>query len=167
MAALLLAAGVALADAYSRVQQLDQNGDTAQALAQANAYLAQHPDDPQMRFIKANLLSHAGDAARAEAELVQITQTYPELAEPWNNLAVLYASQGRLDAAQEALASALRIDPDYATALENMGDVRLQLARANYAQAKRAGNDAPRIAHKLQTLDTLLFDARAFQTPQK
>ena len=108
LCALLAPGGSARADAYGDVQQLYKNGHAAQALSKADDYIQQHPDDPQMRFIKANLLSSEGDTAQAKDMLVDLTQTYPELAEPWNNLAVLYADDGELDAAQDALESALR-----------------------------------------------------------
>lgn len=160
-AALLMLNGSARADAYGDVQYLYQNGHTEQALSQADAYIKQHPDDPQMRFIKANLLSREGDVAQAEAVLIELTQTYPELAEPWNNLAVLYADDGQLDAAQEALESALRIDPRYATALENMGDVRLQLAQQAYERSRQSGNDAARVERKIKALRALLQDTNS------
>lgn len=155
----LLLAGTARADAYSEVQQLHASGEAAQALARADAYIQEHPGDPQMRFVKANLLSSAGQVEQAEALLTGLTQEYPELAEPWNNLAVLYASQGRLKAAEEALDSALRIDPHYATALENLGDVRLRRAQQAYARSREAGNKAARVEHKMQTLRELLDES--------
>ena len=143
------------ADDYTEVQRLDAAGEHAQALAKAGAYIAAHPNDPQMRFIQANLLASAGQADEAEKQLEQLTRDYPELAEPWNNLAVLQAARGRLAEARAALENALRIQPDYATALENLGDVQARLALQAYrrAQALDAGN--PRLAPKIQTLDPL------------
>lgn len=151
----LLGSHSAWADAYDDVQQRYQAGHTQQALQDADAYIRQHPNDPQMRFVKANLLTQEGKPDAAEAELVALTQTYPELAEPWNNLAVLYASKGDLEGAVQALESALRIDPTYATAQENMGDVRVQLAQQAYEQSRKSGNDSPRLQHKLQVLGEL------------
>lgn len=156
--ALLGAAGPARADAYGDVQKLYRSGQAEQALAQADAYIREHPGDPQMRFVKANLLSSEGQTEQAQALLTELTQEYPELAEPWNNLAVLYADSGRLKAAEEALESALRINPGYATALENMGDVRLRLAQQAYEQARKSGNTSSRVSHKIEVLRELMQD---------
>ena len=126
------------ADDYAQVQRLLGQGQTAQALQQADDYIAKHPGDPQMRFIKTRALQAAGRVDEAEAMLTQLTHDYPELAEPWNNLAVLYAGRGQIDAARTALEAALRIDPHYATALENMGDIDISLALRHYGQARQA-----------------------------
>lgn len=152
----LLLAAPALADEYAEVQALQRSGQAGEALARADRHIAAHPRDPQMRFIKANLLGAAGRQAEAEALLVQLTRDYPELAEPWNNLAVLYAGQGRLDQAEQALQAALRIHPDYATALENLGDVRLRQAARAYQRARQLDTGNPRLAPRIEALRQLL-----------
>ncbi len=101
--ALALGAAAAQADEYGEVQALQRAGQTSEALARADRHIAAHPTDPQVRFFKANLLSAGGRAGEAETRLVQLTRDYPELPEPWNNLAVLYAGRGQLDQAQHAL----------------------------------------------------------------
>jgi len=137
-------------DDYTQVQHLLQQGQTAQALQKADIYITAHPDDPQMRFIKAGALQKAGRTDEAEAMLTQLTRDYPELAEPWNNLAVLYAARGQIDAAQTALDAALRIDPNYATALENLGDIDIRLALRNYELARKAdASIATRLSAKI------------------
>jgi tetratricopeptide (TPR) repeat protein len=85
---------------YAKVQNLITKGQMKQALEQADAYITEHPNDPQMRFIKAGALQKSGRTDQAEAMLVALTTEYPELAEPWNNLAVLYAGRGQIDAAK-------------------------------------------------------------------
>ena len=156
---LLLPATAALADEYAEVQRLQRSGQTTEALARADKYIAANPRDPQMRFVKAGVLSAANKTAEAEELLVQLTRDYPELPEPWNNLAVLHASRGQLDKAQEALQAALRSNPAYATALENLGDVRLRRAQQAYARSREAGNKAARVEHKMQTLRELLDES--------
>jgi len=64
-------------------------------------------------------------------------EDFPELPEPYNNLAVLYASEGQLDSARAALEMALAAAPNYATALENLGDVYLQMAADAYQRAAK------------------------------
>ena len=151
-AALLLAGSAAWADEYAEVQRLQRAGQTSEALARADKYIAANPRDPQMRFVKAGVLSAANKTAEAEELLVQLTRDYPELPEPWNNLAVLHASRGQLDKAQEALQAALRINPAYATALENLGDVRLRQASEAYQRARQIDPGNTRLAPKIEAL---------------
>ena len=154
----LAIAGAAQADEYAEVQKLQQTGQTAAALARADKYIAANPRDPQMRFIKSGLLSASGKTAEAEELLVNLTRDYPELPEPWNNLAVLHAGQGQLDKAEQALASALRINPSYATALENLGDVRVRQATAAYQRARQLDARNSRLTPKIDGLQRALGD---------
>lgn len=154
-ALLLLGAALAVsawADDYSDVQHLQSEGRTAAALAKADSYIAAHPNDPQMRFIKANLLSSTGHAEEARKILVKLTHDYPELAEPWNNLAVLDAASGHLADARQALEMALGIRPDYPTALENLGDLQVREALQSYARAQQLDPGNARLAPKIAAL---------------
>lgn len=166
LAALLLAVGAvaltpAWADDYGDVQQLANAGQTAAALSKADSYISAHPNDPQMRFIKANILSSMGRTQDAQKLLEQLTQQYPELPEPWNNLAVLYAAQGKLNEARSALDSALRIRPDYATALENLGDLRVREALQAYERAHALDPNNAHLAPKITQLQALVPAAKA------
>jgi len=143
-------------DDYARVQGLLKQGQDAQALQQADDFIAAHPRDPQMRFIRAVILGQTGHADQAEAALLQLTRDYPELAEPYNNLAVLYAARGDLDMARQTLQNALRIDPQYATARENLGDVYAELARRAWQQAQQSDRTNQQLAGKIEALDKLL-----------
>ncbi|MEZ5606025.1 MAG: tetratricopeptide repeat protein [Burkholderiaceae bacterium] len=155
LACLLCVGPAQAADDYTQVQQLQSAGQTAEALATADRYIAAHPRDPQMRFIKANVLSGSGQVAEAQALLIQLTRDYPELAEPWNNLAVLYAAGGHLAQAREALQNALRVQPDYATALANLGDVQAREALQSFERARQAKADDPRLSAKIEALQGL------------
>ena len=152
LACALWLAAPAWADEYAEVQRLQRAGQTSEALARADKYIAAKPRDPQMRFIKAGILSASGRQAEAETLLTQLTRDYPELAEPWNNLAVLHAAKGQLDEALQELQSALRLNPDYATALENLGDVQLRLALRAYERARKLDAANPRLAPKIEAL---------------
>ena len=157
-AGLALTGAAALADEYAEVQKLQQSGQAAAALARADKYIEANPRDPQMRFIKSGLLSAQGKSAEAEELLVNLTRDYPELPEPWNNLAVMYAGQGQLDKAEQALESALRINPAYATALENLGDVRVRQAGEAYKRARQVDARNARLAPKIDGLQRVLAD---------
>ena len=98
-------------------------------------HLSSNPRDPQMRLLKSRILVAQGKSGEAMQLLQTLTQEYPEIAEPYNNLAVLYASSGQLDQARVALENALRINPNYGLALQNMGDVYRRMAHEYYSKA--------------------------------
>lgn len=144
LAALLLAllVGAAHADDYADVNTLLRQGKADQALAKADAYIAGKPRDPQMRFLRGVILTEQGKQADAVAAFTALTQDFPELPEPYNNLAALYAAQSQFDKARAALEMAIKLNPDYATAHENLGDVYARLAAQSYDRALKleAGN---------------------------
>ena len=117
------------------VNQLVRAGKLTEALTKADQYLAAKPRDPQMRFIKGVIQTEAGKPTDAIATFTKLTEDYPELPEPYNNLAVLYAGQSQFDKARAALEMAIRTNPSYATAHENLGDVYAKLASQAYSKA--------------------------------
>ena len=88
-----------------------------------------------MRFLKGVMLAESQRTAEAIVVFTLLNEDYPELAEPYNNLAVLYASQAQYEKARAALEAAMRGNPGYATAYENIGDVYARLAAQAYASA--------------------------------
>ena len=108
-----------------------------------------------MRFMRGVILSEMGRKGEAEESFLSLTRDYPELPEPYNNLAALLAARQELDAAHSALEMALRNDPAYATAHENLGDVQAQLAARSYARALKLAPSRQHIALKLETLRRL------------
>jgi tetratricopeptide (TPR) repeat protein len=146
----LCATSSAWADDYADVNQLLQAGRFTEALIKADVYLAGKPRDPQMRFLKGVIQRNAGKQSEAIATFTKLTEDYPELPEPYNNLAVLYAGKSQFDKARTALEMAIRTNPSYATAHENLGDVYARLASQAYGKALQldAGNAAvqPKLA---------------------
>ena len=63
---------------------------------------------------------------------------YPELPEPHNNLAVLYAQKGDYELARDELEAAIGAAPDYAIAYENLGDIYARLAAVQLREGDRA-----------------------------
>jgi len=92
---LALAGVTARADEYGDVNRLLRQGSPAEALAKADAYIAGKPRDPQMRFLRGVILTEQGRTADATLAFTQLTQDFPELPEPYNNLAALYAQQSQ------------------------------------------------------------------------
>lgn len=155
MAAALMC-GSARADDYTDIAQLLKNGKTEQALQRTDTSLAANPRDPQMRFLRAVALTNLNRTEDAVAALRQLTEDYPELPEPYNNLAVIYARQGELEKARAALENAVRNNPDYAVAHENLGDIHVRLAYQSYAQARAKGGRAANLQPKMKLLKEVL-----------
>lgn len=135
LAVLSLACAGAQADDAADVQRLMAAGKASEALQKADQYLASKPRDPMMRFLRGIALSQMNRTAEAITAFTKLTEDYPELPEPFNNLAVLYAQQGQYDKARTALEMAIRTNPSYATAYENLGDVYAKLASQAYSKA--------------------------------
>lgn len=123
------------ADEYADVSQLLKANKFPEAMTKVDAHLATKPADPQMRFLKGVIQRNMGKQAEAITTFNKLTEDYPELPEPYNNLAVLYAGQGQYDKARVALEMAIRTNPSYATAHENIGDVYARLASQAYNKA--------------------------------
>lgn len=123
------------ADEIQDANKLFKQGQLTQALDKVNGYLANKPKDAQARFLKGLIVNEQGDALGAIAIFTELTNDYPELPEPYNNLAVLYAGLGQYEKAKVALEMAIRTHPSYATAHENLGDIYAKMASQAYDRA--------------------------------
>ncbi len=100
LGALLAASTPALADEVRDASKLLRAGQHQQALEGVNKALSAKPKDAQARFLKGLIYAEQGNAKDATDIFLQLTKDYPDLPEPYNNLAVIYASQGRYDKAR-------------------------------------------------------------------
>ncbi|WP_342721660.1 tetratricopeptide repeat protein [Acidovorax sp. FHTAMBA] len=164
----LLGTGAAQADDYAEITQLIKAGKPADALTKADQRLAANPRDPQLRFLRGVAQADSGKPADAITTFTKLTEEYPELPEPYNNLAVLYANQNQLDKARTALEMAIRTNPSYATAHENLGDIYAKLASQAYNKALQldathANSVKPKLAliRELFSADTVGKPGRA------
>lgn len=123
------------ADEVQEATQLLKQGYPTQALERINAFLAAHPKDAKGRFLKGLILAEQSKTAEAIKVFSALTEDYPELPEPYNNLAVLHAVQGQYDKAKTALEMAIRTHPSYAVAHENLGDIYAKMATQAYDRA--------------------------------
>ena len=163
--AALFALPCAYANDHAEASELLRQGKLTEAMAKADQFLAKQPKDPQMRFIKGVIQRDAGNPSEAIAIFIRLTEDYPELPEPYNNLAVLYASQNQLDRARAALEMAIRTNPSYSTAHENLGDVYARLASQAYSKALQIDNPAT-VVPKLEVIRELFsFGANRGQRP--
>jgi tetratricopeptide (TPR) repeat protein len=142
-------------DDYAEVNRLVRAGQLSDALVKADQYLITKPRDPQMRFLKGVIQSESGKPAEAIATFSKLTGDFPELPEPYNNLAVLYAGQSQFDKARAALEMAIRTNPSYATAHENLGDVYAKLASQAYSKALQLDSGNAAVAPKLSLIRNL------------
>jgi tetratricopeptide (TPR) repeat protein len=159
--------GIAHADEYSDVTQLVRGGKLPEALIKADLYLASKPKDPQMRFLKGVIQRDAGKVPEAISTFSSLTEDYPELPEPYNNLAVLYAGQSQFDKARAALEMAIRTNPSYATAHENLGDVYAKLASQAYNKALQLDGTNPAVPPKLALIRELFSPASGTKGQQR
>jgi tetratricopeptide (TPR) repeat protein len=140
----LAAPVLAQTDDLQEAQQLLKQGQTDRAMERVEQYLKTRPKDARGRFLRGILLTEQNKPVDAIRVFTELTQDYPELPEPYNNLAVLYASQGQYDKARGALEMAIRTHPSYATAHENLGDIYAKMASQAYDKALQLdkGNQA-------------------------
>jgi len=155
----------ALAEELSEVTRLHHAGQSEAALVRADKYLATKPKDAQMRFLKAVVLADTERRAEATAILQQLVQDYPELPEPHNNLAALYAANAEYAKARAELEESLRLNPNYATAHENLGDVYLLLAGQSYARALKLDATSTILPRKIGLVRQIVAPAGAASAP--
>jgi len=150
-------------EAPTELQQVQQHlaaGRAAQALTLADASLTKNPRDAQMRFVRGVILTELKRQEEARAVFQSLTEDFPELPEPYNNLAVLYASEGKLDNARAALEMALAAAPNFGTAYENLGDIYLQMAADAYQRAAKIDPANRQASAKLTLSRELITKAR-------
>jgi tetratricopeptide (TPR) repeat protein len=146
----------AQADLYSDVNRLINSGQWDKAQKEVDQRLQVAPTDPQMRLLLSRIQDAQGQTQAAMDTLQALTQSFPELAEPHNNLAVLLARENRHADALASLQAAVQARPDYAVALENMGDVYAALASQAYAKALQIIPQQRRIQTKQLGIDQML-----------
>ncbi len=132
-----------------------RSGQLTEANTKVDQILSAKPNDPQIRFFKGVILSEQAKPNEAIAVFTKLTQDYPELPEPYNNLAVLYASQNQFDKARAALEMAIRTNPSYATAHENLGDIYAKLASQAYTKALQLDTSNTGLQPKLSLIKEL------------
>jgi tetratricopeptide (TPR) repeat protein len=158
---LALAAAPARADDIQDINRLIKQGQHAQALDRVNQYLAKKPRDAQGRFLKGVILAEQNKPQEAIDVFTKLSQDYPELPEPYNNLAVLYAGQGQYEKARQQLEMSIRTHPSYATAYENLGDVYTKLASQAYDKALQLDSSNSGAKNKLSLIRELISGTTA------
>ena len=136
-----------------------RSGQHQQALERVNKILAAKPRDAQARFLKGLILTEQGNTKEAVPIFQKLTEDFPDLPEPYNNLAVIYAAQGQYDKARASLEQSIRTHPSYATAYENLGDVYSKLASQAYDKALQLDSSNSAAQNKLALVRELVGGA--------
>lgn len=142
------------------IERLINSGQAEAALARIESREAQLASattpgtDVQLMFQKARALTALKRTAQAQKIYQDMTVRFPELAEPWNNLAMIYIQNGSLDEAAFALETAVMNNPTNGNAIANLADVRLLMAIRGYREAAKMR--VPGAAKRLQALETVL-----------
>lgn len=129
----------------SRISALldqDQNQEALNIIEKRMAQLQTQQTigtDVQLMFLHGRALAALDRHDDAIALYLNMTTLYPELPEPWNNLAAEYVKQGKLEMAEDAIRMALTANPDYAAAKANQGQIQLMLAQQSFNQAAQSG----------------------------
>ena len=142
------------------INQLSEQGNQAAALERVNTYLSANPKNAEAMFMRGVILVELGKRDDAIKSFTELTEKYPNLPEPYNNLAVLYADQGQYDKARKALESAIKTHPSYATAHENLGDIYARLASEAYDKALKLDTSNSRAQSKLAMITDLFGGKR-------
>ncbi|SFD60208.1 Tetratricopeptide repeat-containing protein [Thiohalospira halophila DSM 15071] len=158
--ALLLGASPAVAVAeppldLESVKETLQQGDLEAARERVESILAEQPDHPGARFVRARILAREGDEEGAIERLEALVADHPEMPEPYNNLAVLLARQGKLESARDALEKGLATSKVYSTLYENLSTVYVEMARRSYAHALQLDPEEEREEPGLRELAAL------------
>ncbi len=131
------------------------------SLTQLDARIASNPRDAQAKFKRATVLAQMKRDDEAIAAFTELTQMYPELPEPYNNLAALYAKQGNLTEARAALETAIKVNPNYGLAYENLGDLYLRMANESYRRAQGLGKASATTSQRLADIQKIVAPPKA------
>ena len=156
LASFLFASGPVLADEVQKIDQQYRTGDLTGALERVELYLVKNPKDAKARFLKGLILADQNRIDDAIEVMSALTEDYPELPEPYHNLAGLHASQGRYQPAMHAPEAAIRAHPNYATAHENLGDLHAKMASIAYEKAVTLDSKNTAAQTKLTLIRSLL-----------
>lgn len=143
-------------NSYGDIQVLINDGQYRDALKLTNKQLSRNSADIKLQFMKGLVLTRLDRYSEAEAVFIQLTKDNPELPEPFNNLAVVYAAQGKYTEAAESLKNAINTHPSYATAHENLGDIYAKMASRAYNQALELDTSNNAAREKLSLVNDLI-----------
>ncbi|CAH2906737.1 MAG: FIG140336: TPR domain protein [uncultured Paraburkholderia sp.] len=141
--------------------------DWQASLTQLDARIASNPRDAQAKFKRATVLAHLNRDDEAITAFTELTQLYPELPEPYNNLAALYAKHGRYVEARAALETATKVNPGYGLAYENLGDLYLRMANEAYRRAQSLSKISATTAQRLADIQKIVSPPKSVKATKR
>ncbi|MBF0427459.1 MAG: tetratricopeptide repeat protein [Magnetococcales bacterium] len=145
-------------DTLDSIYALADRKDFDTALKKLTVFLAENPKDAQGRFLQGLILTETKQRDQAIQVFLQLSKDFPELPEPYNNLAVLFAEQGQFKKAEESLQQAITAHPNYATAHENLGDIYTKMASQAYIRAYKLNQNNTTLVGKINKIKTIFGD---------
>lgn len=121
----------------SDIEKLVKAKKYPEAIEGIDKQLKKTPGNVQLRYVKARMQIEMRQWEAAKKTLIEITQQFPELPEPYNNLAALAANQGNWIESRDYLELALKLRPSYTVASANLGEVYIRLAVQAYENAAK------------------------------
>lgn len=144
-----------------QVQQALQAGDYHIALDMLAAGNPEEQNSPQGRLLRGLAQAGLQNIDDAQTTLMALITELPDHPEPYNNLAALYASTGRMEEARELLNKAMHTHHAYATVYDNLTRITVEMSRSSYARALRlqSQEEGMQLAalHELSTHGPLLL----------
>ena len=140
---------------YAQAQSMAENGNPRGALKQLETRLSTRPDDSRAAYLKGLVLMQLGRSEEAERWYKMMQANFPDLPQPGNALAVIYAGRGDLPAAEAALRALLEKHPDHTSARVNLARLYVQMAQTEYEKALKDTPDNAMIARKLEALKAM------------
>ena len=117
------------------IKVLLKNGSYDDAETLTNQSIENNLNDPELLFYRGIIETNQGKKNQAIDTFRDLTERFPQLPEPFNNLAVLYAEKGQFRLAKEILEQAIKTNPSYLTAHINLGDIFTKMASEAYNKA--------------------------------
>ena len=152
------------------IQALIEQGNTVAATNKLLQLVKAEPEHYQAWFLLGVNQAEQRQFDAAIASFRRVIVLQPTLAEPHNNLAVIYNETGDFRAAVTALEASLLLKPDYVTAQENIGDLYVKLAADAYRKVLARDNN-PVLQHRYQRLlkvhDDVPLEAKAKTSVQQ
>jgi hypothetical protein len=149
----------------TEIEKLVKAQKYPEAINRINELLLKNPRNVQLRFVLARLQIELKQYPAAQKTLIEITQQFPELAEPYNNLAALAANQGQWIEARDYLELALKLKPTYAIASANLGEVYTRLAAKSYIDAAKQRTNQREYQRRATALLGILKTPQASNNP--
>ncbi len=141
---------------FQEATVLYRSGKYEGAMERIDAWLKTRPKDARGRFLRGMIFTQQKKLDEAARIYTDLSQDFPELPEPYNNLAVIYADKGDFDKARSLLEAAVRANAAFTAAHENLGDIHARLAAASYEKALKLDATNKAVSAKLKAVNDMI-----------